>query len=91
MHYEIINCYFKIFFGEVQLKKENLKNVFVHHSLVTQIDILASLMAWIHQCTITITNWFFKFKPTIKVSKVTDNTFFAIIAFGKINSFTYIT
>ena len=28
MHCEIINRYFNVFFVEIQLKKENLKNVF---------------------------------------------------------------
>ena len=48
MHCEIIDCYFSIFFVELKLKRENLKNVFGHQSMSTLTCMLISQMAYIH-------------------------------------------
>ena len=50
MHREIIDCYFNIFFVEIQLKKENLKVFLGCQSLGAQTCISFSQTAWICHC-----------------------------------------
>ena len=75
MHYEIIDSYFNIFFVEIELKKENLKNVFRVPEVFQ--------MAWIcNCCRAVITLLAASLEPLAYCRNVAFLTFFYMYDFG---------
>ena len=65
-----------------------INNAAIINAFNSDNSIIANIKAQHYQVMATITNRMLKFKPMIKKPIMADNTFFTVITFSRINSFT---